>query len=237
MALAPFAGVAPVRRRRWPWALAALVLLAAGLAIAALAFKSPRDKQGEVVVETPERSGFLVFQQAGRRVVLDLQNLASIKLDSGAYNLSLTNHRDYLYLPVERCEVATGAKTTVSVRKVAVVREFRVSKEAIGNFMCVAFTPDGRRMLSGGNDNTLRLWNVATGKELLAFPEAPGESRLCPGRVAGWTLGRLGRRPLAHPVRRGDRDRDLLLQGTPGHAILAVAFSPDSTRLLSGAGR
>jgi WD40 repeat protein len=33
----------------------------------------------------------------------------------------------------------------------------------------VAFSPDGRRALSGGSDNTLKLWDIATAKELRAF--------------------------------------------------------------------
>jgi WD40 repeat protein len=35
--------------------------------------------------------------------------------------------------------------------------------------MSVAFAADGRRVLSGGMDHTLRLWDVATGQEVQRF--------------------------------------------------------------------
>src|SRR5262245_12636606 len=40
----------------------------------------------------------------------------------------------------------------------------------LGQVYAVAISPDGKTIASGGNDNTLRLWETATGKELLAVP-------------------------------------------------------------------
>ncbi len=238
-ALAPFAGVAPPSRPRWFWGLAAaaLLMLAAGLGIVAFMAgrrqpTGPAEPAGEVVVQSPEKAGMLAFLQDGQRVrVLDLQQELSCKLDPGDYDLELTNGPDDLYLPVERCQVAEGVPTTIQIRRVEVVQEF---SDPIGNFGWAAFTPDGRRVLSGGNDNPLRMWDVATGTQLRVF-DCPGPKfvygiAVAPdGRSVAWGAGSI--------VRLSDLDSGNEIGTFGGHngPLLSVAFSPDGTRLLSGA--
>ena len=100
-----------------------------------------------------------------------------------------------------------------------------------GGALRVAFSKDGKLALSGGHENTARLWDVATGKELRQLKGHTGRSWRCP--VAGWA--RL----------TGSSDRSLRLWDTNDgseihrfgeHATMveSVAFSPDGKWALSG---
>jgi WD40 repeat protein len=102
-----------------------------------------------------------------------------------------------------------------------------------GAVPCVTFAPDGQRALSGGDDMTLRLWDVATGKELRRL-EGHRDAVIA---VAFSTDGRL--------AVSGSRDRSVRLWEVEsgrerarldGHTgkVRCVAFSPDGKTLLSG---
>src|SRR5262245_20185467 len=61
---------------------------------------------------------------------------------------------------------AVAMDRTVTISEVLTRKELRKLTGHTAKVTAVAFSPDGKKLASGGHDHLIRIWEVATGKEL-----------------------------------------------------------------------
>jgi WD40 repeat protein/serine/threonine protein kinase len=101
-----------------------------------------------------------------------------------------------------------------------------------GAVLALVVSPDGKQGLTGGADNTVRLWNLDTGAEVRRFPGHTAPVRCV---ALSWD----GRFALSgsddKTVRLWDMEKGTLLDTfTMLEPVSAVAFSPEGKRFLTG---
>jgi WD40 repeat protein len=95
--------------------------------------------------------------------------------------------------------------------------------------LCVGFTSDSRKVVSGGGDRTLRIWDIETGKEVRNVKGVDGVRGLSCSRVARWAF-----RSQALYIWEGDEQGDLKLFTRLPDGEFAIALSRDGGRVAVG---
>jgi WD40 repeat protein/tetratricopeptide (TPR) repeat protein len=111
-----------------------------------------------------------------------------------------------------------------------------------GGIARLAYSPDGTRLASASADGTVKIWDVATARELRTLPRlagtvaavafSPDAKRLA---AAGNTAGKRATGN-AITVFEADTGRQVLTLKGHADAVTALAYSPDGKRLASSSG-
>jgi WD40 repeat protein len=217
-------------------------LLFVGVAMAGVVVYRIQTDKGELVITTESDDVKVVITEGGKQVdVIDTKTHKEIRLalHSGEYELKLQGAPEGLKLTIDKATLTRGKETLARIERVAKsaadelkVGEVRRFEGHTKDASDVAFSPDRRHILSGSYDGTLRLWEVATGKEVRRFSGHDQDV----GRVA---LSPDGRQALTsghdQTVRLWDVQTGKQIRVLKGHTkvVYGVAFSPDGRRALS----
>jgi tRNA A-37 threonylcarbamoyl transferase component Bud32 len=74
-------------------------------------------------------------------------------------------------------QIAGGNGTTVKVWETTTGRECLALQGHADRICCVAYSPDGKRLVSGSKDGVIKVWDAAAGQELLSWKLA-GQKRV-----------------------------------------------------------
>jgi WD40 repeat protein len=97
---------------------------------------------------------------------------------------------------------------------------------------CVAFTPDGQRLVTVGEEHAVKIWDVTSGELLHRLHGHNGDVIAVAASTSGW-LASAGEDTTIVLWDTQTGQRRHTLRGHTG-MVMSLSFSPDGGRLVSG---
>jgi WD40 repeat protein len=188
----------------------------------------------------------VAFSADGKRIVSGSRD-SMVKIwdaATGQVLLTLQGHRGGVWSVAAGADgkyMVSGGDDTVKVWDLPGPGLF-TRKADVNQGSSVAISPDGKRIVSGSSDRTVKLWDADTGQVLLTLtghtsavtsvPLSPDGKRIVSGS-GDCSQGK----PLPGEVKVWDAASGQVLHTFPGHAVRSVAFSPDGKRIVVGSAK
>jgi WD40 repeat protein/serine/threonine protein kinase len=173
---------------------------------------------------------FIAFSYRADRTVHLFDRASGRTLDLAGHTLPVLGS---IFSPDGKLLASTASDRTIRLWEAATGRPAGVMRGHRVNVQRLAFSPDGRRLASGSryDENAVRLWDVATARELV--PPLTGHRNEILGLAFSPDGLRVASASRDQTARLWDAASGKLIKELLGHTgdVNHVAFSPDGTRL------
>ena len=184
------------------------------------------EELGSLMLEIEPRDAQVILPDIGPRY------RPGLALPAGEYRVVVRQAGYEEFEGSVRIEAGQRTTRAITLRR-TLIRRFEHGSYAVYS---VAFAPDGATVLTGGTDDTARLWNAQTGAEIRRFEGhgssvysvafAPDGATVLTG--SGDDTARLWNAQTGAEIRRFEGHR------RDGIGVESVAFSPDGATVLTG---
>jgi WD40 repeat protein len=128
----------------------------------------PRD--GRLAVAADALAVAVLVKRGGQvKTTLGPRGSRAVELPPGTYALELARPDPGLRLSATRVTIRPNGREVIQIQPTPTALPAKLPEVLTGQggrILCVAFSPDGKRLFSGSSDGSVWLWEVATGKIL-----------------------------------------------------------------------